>query len=112
MELEKDLYSFRDITLKLMDRVQIQGNRLFLLKQREEILNKIRSSDYELSEIKRIAEILKLEELEKELKDSVINEMNNIKEEMKQLRRKQQGNQAYINFGYGGNITSSFDKRY
>lgn len=111
MQLEKDLNEYKEITLELMKRISIQGNRLFLLKKREEILDKIKDN-YDSSDISRIGKALKLDELERELEKSVLNEMDSVKKELRQLKLRHQSNQAYIVSGYGGNITSRFDKRF
>lgn len=112
MCLEEELIEFKKLTLELMETIKIQGNRFVLLKKREELLDKIRSSDYELHEIQEMGKSLKLYELEKELHRSVIGEMSNIKQQMSELKKRQQGNQVYINAGYGGYVPSRFDKKY
>ena len=33
MELERDFKEFREVTLELFERIQINGNRLFLLNE-------------------------------------------------------------------------------
>lgn len=111
MQLEEDLHEYKQVTLELMKRISIQGNRLFLLKRREEILDRIKNN-YDLSDISRIGKALKLDELERELEKSVINEIESVKKELRQLNLRHQSNQAYIVSGYGGNITSRFDKRF
>lgn len=108
----QELIEFKKLTLELMETIKIQGNRLVLLEKREELLDKIRSSNYELDEIQEIGKSLKLDELEKELHRKVIGEMSNIKQQISELKKSQQGNQVYINAGYGGYIPLRLDKRY
>lgn len=113
MSLEKDLNEFRDITVELMDRIEYQGNRLLLMHKREEIINKIRNSDYNAAELKKICESLKIDEIDEELKRRVLNQMAKINMEIKTLKKSYQGNQAYLSSGYGsGSAYSRFDKTY
>ena len=112
MNLEKELKEFYDITVKLMDRISEQGDRLYLLQKREELLNKIKNSNVDLSEVERIGKELKLEEIDKKLKSDVIDEMNRIKHQILQLKKSQKGNQAYAMSTYGGYIPSQFNKIY
>ena len=112
MDLEKELTEFYNITLELMDRVEIQGNRLYLLKRREEILENIKKIGYDTVEIQRIVRKLNIIELERELYNKIETEIINVKREIQNLKRSKQGNQAYITSGYGGYIPSRFDKTY
>ena len=112
MDLEKELIEFYNITLELMDRIKIQGNRLYLLKRREEILDNIKQSNFDSNELKAIGIRLKIDELEKELHKRILEEMSNIKREIHQLKRREQGNQQYISASYGGYNMGGFDKRY
>ncbi|WP_294153737.1 hypothetical protein, partial [uncultured Clostridium sp.] len=82
MDLEKELIEFYNITLELMDRIKIQGNRLYLLKRREEILDNIKQSNFDSNELKAIGIRLKIDELEKELHKRILEEMSNIKREI------------------------------
>lgn len=112
MNLEKELKEFYDITVKLMDRISEQGDRLYLLQKREELLNKIKNSNVDLSEVERIGRELKLEEIDKKLKSDVIDEMNRIKQQILQLKKSQKGSHAYAMSAYGGYIPSQFNKIY
>lgn len=111
-ELEKDLTEFRDVTLELMNTVKIQGNRLYLLQKRDELLDKINKSNYDSSKIIKVAKLLELEKLEQELNERVTNEMSSLKEKILLLKKSHQGNQAYIASGYGSYTKSRFDKKY
>lgn len=112
MDIEKELIEFRNLTLELIDRVKVQGNRLYILKKREDILNRITSLDCDKEEIRKLALKLGIYDLEKELHNKINNEMNAIKKEIQQLKKSKQGNQAYIMNGYGGYTPSRFDKKY
>lgn len=112
MDLEKELIEYYDITLDLMNKIKIEGNRLYLLKRREEILEKIKNSNFDLNHIKDVFNRLEIEKLEKELHLKVKEEMSSIKQEMQKLKRSKKGNQAYITAGYGNYVTSVFDKKY
>lgn len=113
MSLEKDLNEFRDITIELMDRIEYQGNRLFLIKKREDILVKIKESNYDTVELKNMCEELKIYELDKILQKKILDKMECLKQDIKSLKISHQGNQAYLSSRYGlGSVYSRFDKRY
>ncbi|MDU0322323.1 MULTISPECIES: flagellar protein FliT [Clostridium] len=113
MSLEKDLNELRSITIELMDKVENQGNRLFLLKKRDDLLVKIKNANYDMQELKDNCESLEIYELDTELKNRVSKEMESIKQEIKMLKRSHQGNKAYLSSRYGsGVIYSRFDKKY
>lgn len=113
MSLEKDLKEFRDITVELMDRIEYQGNRLLLIKKREDILLKIKESNYDKVELKKMCEQLKIHEVDKQLQKKILNKMKSLKQEIKYLKISQQGNQTYLSSRYGsGAIYSRFDKKY
>ncbi|MEQ3338105.1 hypothetical protein [Clostridium butyricum] len=113
MSLENYLTEYRDITVELMNKIKDQGNRLFLLKRRDDILDKINSESYKIEEIKKIYYSLGIENLENELIKEVGREMLNIKNEINKLKISSQGNQAYLTSRYGSAaIYSRFDKKY
>lgn len=109
----RDLQKLRDLTLELIYRVEEQGNKLFILNKREDLINKIKNSNYDKTELKNVCKSLKIYELDNELQKQVKNQMNDIRLEIARLKKKQQGNQAYLTSRYGsGAIYSRFDKRY
>ena len=112
MNIEKEFIEFRNLTLELIDRVKIQGNRLNIIKKRQEVLNRIMSSNYDSEELRKIALKLGIFDLENELHNKINDEMNTIKKKIHELKRIKQGNQAYIMNGYGGYVSSTFDKKY
>ncbi|MBZ0312890.1 hypothetical protein K7185_10430 [Clostridium butyricum] len=113
MSLEKDLNEFLNITLQLMDKVEDQGNRLFLLKKREDILVKIKNDNYDIQELKDSCEALKICEVDIELKTRVSKKIESIKRDIKTLKRSQRGNQAYLSSRFSsGTVYSRFDKKY
>ena len=112
MELERDFKEFREVTLELFQRIHINGNRLFLLKRREEILERIKNSNYNSQDIDRICKSLNIYELEKQLHEKVKEEINSVKMEIIQLKQSHQGNEAYVKSRYSGYMQPRFDKKY
>ena len=103
MSLEKELCEYRDITLELMNKVEEQGNRLFLLKKRDDILDKIKKSNYNSYEIENIIEKLDIREIESKLQKKVVNEINITKNKIKNLKKANNGSHAYITSAYQAN---------
>lgn len=112
MNMEKEFIEFRNLTVELIDRVKIQGNRLNIIKRREDVLNRIMSSNYDSEELRKMALKLGIIDLEKELHNKINDEMNTMKKEIHELKRSKQCNQTYIMNGYGRNVFSRFDKKY
>lgn len=112
MELREYLQEYRALTLDAMEKVDENGTIVSVMNQREIILNKITECDYNNEQIKKIAEEIDLFKLENELKEMIVNERTKIKNEMLMLRKKEQANQQYLNYGSMGYIQPRFDKRF
>lgn len=112
MDLEKDFKEFREVTLELFERVKINGNRLFLLKKREEILEKIKSSKYDAKDIDRVCNLLNIYELERQLHEKVKEEIDITKKEILMLKKSHKGNEVYVKARYNGYIRPRFDGKY
>lgn len=111
MDLEKYLKEYKALTLDIMEQINIDGDIEFLLNERQIILNKINSLKYNQSDLIKIAESLKLINLENEMNMLVKSEMINIKNKLKNLKKNQAGNQHYLNsFQFGYNGYAKFDK--
>ena len=108
MDLEKYLKEYKALTLDIMEQINIDGDIEFLLRERQIILKSLK---YNQSDLIKIAESLKLINLENEMNMLVKSEMINIKNKLKNLKKNQAGNQHYLNsFQFGYNGYAKFDK--
>lgn len=112
MELKEYLQEYRALTLDAMESVYEDGTIISVMNEREKILNKIVSLNYNNEKIKEVAEEIGIFKLENELKNMVIDERAKIKNEMLMLRKKEQANQQYLSYGNFGYIKPRFDKRF
>lgn len=112
MGIREYLQEYRALTLDAMEKVDENGSIVFIMDQRQKILNEIVEYNCDTTEIKCLVEEMELFKLDNELKDMIISQKSKIKKEMLLLKRKEQANTQYMNYGRIGYIQSSFDKRF
>lgn len=110
MDLKQNMEKYKNLTLELMDRIEEQGNRLYLLQQREDILNEIKNEGYNQEELQDICNELGIVETEHELKRKVADEMLNLKKQMKEVNSGMKGSQTYMLSGSAG--LNGFDRKF
>lgn len=97
MTLEEYLKEYKALTLDIMDQVSFDGNIKHLVEERENIIETVKELNFNKNDIKKIAQELKLLELDKEMNRLVKVEMKNIKTKLNNLKKNQAGNQHYLN---------------
>lgn len=107
MTLNEYLKEYRSLTLDIIENINTTGNIKRLVEEREYILNKITSLNFDEMEVKRIILKLNIVELEKEMNLALKTEKANIKRKLQNLKRMHQGNNHYISLGY---VESRFNK--
>ncbi|ALP89498.1 hypothetical protein [Clostridium butyricum] len=108
MELKEYLYEYKGLTLDIMERANEDGNIEYLLIEREQILNKIKASNFEQSEFEMFCNELKLVELEKEVNLVIKKEIISSKNKMEKLKKVHSASMKYSAIGY---VPSRFNKQ-
>ncbi|ENZ31476.1 hypothetical protein HMPREF1084_02995 [Clostridium butyricum 60E.3] len=107
IKLEEYLREYKALTLDIIERVNEDGSIGYLLDERQVILEEIKKSDFEESDIKRICNNLNIVELEKELNICINQEIVNTKRKMSNLKKMKTANMNYASIGY---VPSRFNK--
>lgn len=95
MNIYEYLEKYRIITLDLMDEIERNDQISSLIEAREEIINSIKSHDFDKEEIKSIVNSLNLMKLEEELQSIYKKEKMKIKKQIESLKKARQVNTSY-----------------
>ncbi|ATD54624.1 hypothetical protein [Clostridium chauvoei] len=105
--VEELLKEYKEITEKAIKEIENEADVDIYLDKREEILKKIFSLGIDRQEIKEIYKKLSIDVIDSNFKNSIIEEQNKVKEEIKKLHKSKNANRVY-----GSNIrTQSFFNR-
>ena len=108
MALQEYLEKYKIITIELIEKTK-QGSELDeLLLQRDNIINKISSLEFQKDEIKKIIDTLGIMLLEEEFQNNIKNEQVKIKNQIKGLRQNMVARKRYDDVQFR---PSFFDKR-
>lgn len=107
MNLYEYLKEYKALTLDLLQETGREGNLDGLIKERQEILNKINEVNFDKDEIKRLGNSLDLLKLEEELQETIEKERVNVKKKIEITKKRSQANHSYNNIG---NILSTINK--
>lgn len=108
MNLEEYLREYKTLTLHIMERINIDKSVVYLLDERQVILDKITELNEDKIKIKHISESLNLVELEKELNLITKKELVNTKIKIENLKKMRNANMKYNSIGY---VPSKFNKK-
>lgn len=108
MDLEQCLIEYKALTLDIMERINIDESVVYLLEERQVVLDKIIELNKDTSKFKYICESLNLFELERELNLITKKELVNTKIKIESLKKMRSANLQYNSIGY---IPSRFNKK-
>ncbi len=97
MDLKLSLESYRNITIELIKNVKKGEDLNTLLQKREDIIESIKNIDFTNEEFKEFAKSFKIMELDEELKKSITNEKEKVKEKLKILKITREARMKYEN---------------
>jgi len=89
------LEEYKELTLKLMSKVEDIEQLQMLLDERQKVLDEIEVINNDKKAFTVIAKELNLIELEEEVKNKLENEKIKVKKELDNLRRQRQANKSY-----------------
>ena len=95
MNLETLLNEYKNITEQYMNNFENLEEANRLLSVRDEILDKIKSSNVNKAELKAIVDKLGIMELEQKAMSFTLGESQKVKQEMIELRRSKNANTTY-----------------
>ncbi len=107
MELEKYLNEYKALILDIMERVNTDGSIGYLVEERQVILDKIVTMNFDRESIRKISEILDLLNLEKELNLLILKEKKSTKRKIENIKKMHNANMKYNAIGY---VPSIFNK--
>lgn len=108
MNLEKYLFRYKELTLRIMKRTKDDGIIGYLVEERQQILDEINNVGFNKSDLRTICEELDILNLEKELDVLIKKEIKSTKESMNQLKKMHSANMQYMSIGY---VPSKFNKQ-
>lgn len=107
MNLSEYLGEYRALTLDLMEELQKDGEIASLLREREDIIKAINSTNFDKDEIKAIGNSLNLVKLEEELQSMYKKEKVKVKKQIENIKRAKEVNRNYNNME---NVARVFNK--
>lgn len=96
MELRELLTKYKEISLKLAKSIEEDDdNGELLIKEREDLIGKLKALDFSKDDFKKITDELELVEIEKRINDLILISREKVKREMLEIQAKRNANRTY-----------------
>ncbi|MBU3109062.1 hypothetical protein [Clostridium gasigenes] len=101
MNLRELLEKYKSVSLELIKEIKEEANTEDLMERRQYLLSEIEKNDLYKEEKMEIGKELNILNIENQVKEAIVEEQRQVKEEIRKIRIKKQANK-----GYGANKNS------